>query len=157
MTTLLNRPTRKSIRIVYSALIMGLVFFSCMSFYLVHSTGPIGDFDEEIVEYLLFIANILPLIAIPVGIFIARKRLNEIEATAIDDRLTQFQSAMLVRAATIEGSGYFFLVSFALTGMHVFFIEALAMITLQLYFFPNNTRLSRELKLDLRELEKQPD
>lgn len=155
--TLLNRPTRKSIRIVYSALIMGLVFFSGMSSYLVHTTGPLGDFDEEAMEYLLLVANLLPLISIPIGIFISRKRLNEIETTAIDDRLTQFQSAMIVRAATIEGSGYFFLVSFALTGMHLFLVEALAMITLQLYFFPNNTRLSRELKLDLRKLEKQPD
>ncbi|RKD91567.1 hypothetical protein [Mangrovibacterium diazotrophicum] len=157
MTTLLNRPTKKSIRIVYSALIMGLVFFSCMSFYLVHTTGPLGDFDEEAMEYLLLVANMLPLIAIPTGIFIARKRLSEIESTATAERLTQFQSAMIIRAATIEASGYFFLVCFALTGIHLLLVEALVMITLQVYFFPNNMRLSRELKLDLRELEKKQD
>ncbi len=153
MLNFLSRPSLKSIRIIYCGLILGLVIFSTMSFSLIHTTGAIGNFDEAITEYLLLIANFLPLVAIPTGMYIAKKRLVNIDTTGPDEKLGQFQSAMIVRAAMIEGSGYFFLVCFALTGIHIFLIEAIAMIALQLYYFPNNTRISRELNLDLRELE----
>lgn len=152
MTNFLNQPSLNSIRIIYSGLITGLVLFSGMSFYLIHTSGALAIFDTATTEYLLLIANLLPLIAIPTGIVIARKRLSGIETTPADEKLTQFQSAMIVRAATIEGSGYFFLVCFALTGIHTFWLEAIAMISLQLYFFPNKSRISRELKYDLHEL-----
>ncbi|WP_163709272.1 hypothetical protein [Mangrovibacterium lignilyticum] len=152
MTPLLNHPTLKSIRIIYSILIVGLVFFSCMSFFITHTSGAIGDFDESTTNMLLIFANTLPIIAIPGGIFIARKRLVGIETVTLKEKLAQFQSAMIVRAATIEASGYLFLVCFALTGSIIFFFEAIAIITLQLYFFPNNTRLANEMKHDLREL-----
>lgn len=154
MTNFLSRPSLKSIRLIYCGLILGLVIFSTMSFSLIHSTGAIGSFDDTTIEYLLLVANFLPLIAIPTGILIAKKRLADIKLTGIDEKLGQFQSAIIVRAATIEGSGYFFLVCFALTGVHTFLFEAMAIIALQLYFFPNNSRISRELNLDLRELGK---
>ncbi|PTN08753.1 hypothetical protein C8N47_107113 [Mangrovibacterium marinum] len=151
-----NRPSLKSIRLIYCGLILGLVLFSTMSFSLIHSSGTIGNLPPEITFYLLIVANLLPAIAIPTGLFVARKRLCGIEKTASDEKLRQFQSAIIVRAATIEGSGYFMLACFALTGHHAFFLEALAMLALQIYFFPGNTRIARELKSDLCDLSDAP-
>jgi hypothetical protein len=60
---------------------------------------------------------------------------------------------MILRAATMEGAGFFFVVCVVLTGSKISMIEAVVVLAIMLLHFPTNTRLANELKQDLEEIE----
>lgn len=154
MTTQTIQPSVKTIRFIYSALMAGLIFFLAIGTFLINDVGEFGDFDTEAKNFFLLVCAALTLIEIPIGIFIAKKRLSEIEKIAPSERLAAYQSAMIVRAALFEGPGFFAIICLVLTGAQSFIIIAVIIIAVQAYFFPTNSRLSEELKIDLREIEK---
>jgi hypothetical protein len=70
------------------------------------------------------------------------------------EKISVFRSAMIVRASTIEGAGFFFVVCVVLTGSKISMIEALVVLVVMLLYFPTNTRLADEMKHDLQEIER---
>lgn len=148
------QPSIRSIRVIYSALIAGLVAFLGIGTFLIKETGAFGDFDSETKNIFLLVSIVMALIELPLGIFIGKKRLSGIEKLALAERMAAYQSAMIVRAALFEGPGFFFIICLMLTGDQVFLYMVVAIIVIQIYFFPTNIRLSEEMKIDIREIEK---
>ena len=143
----------KSIRIVYMALMLGVAFFLLIAFILTLKTNTPGETDPFFEQVLLIVSTLMAVVSITSGIFIFKKRTENIQNMNFEEKIFTFRSAMILRAATMEGSGFFFVVCVMLTGSKISLIEALVVLVLMFLYFPTNTRLANEMKHDLREIE----
>lgn len=144
----------KSIRTIYIALILGVAFFLTITISLIYISGPLEEYDTFFQQILLIVSTIMAIISVTSGIIIFKKRTENIQDMSFQEKLNTFRSAMILRAATMEGSGFFFVVCVVLTGSMISMIEALVVLTIMLLYFPTNMRISEEMKLDLREFER---
>lgn len=144
----------KSIRTIYIALILGVAFFLTITISLIYISGPLEEYDAFFQQILLIVSTIMAIISVTSGIIIFKKRTENIQDMSFQEKLNTFRSAMILRAATMEGSGFFFVVCVVLTGSMISMIEALVVLTIMLLYFPTNMRISEEMKLDLREFER---
>jgi hypothetical protein len=147
-----NSQNLKSLKITYSALLLGVTFFLIIVVFLNQQAGPFAEQDPFFEQMLLGISNLMALTSIPLGLFLFKKRTAGIAGLSLPQKLDTYRSAMIFRAAVMEGSAFFFVICYALTGLSVFLIEILAVLALMVYFFPGSHRLSEELKHDIRKL-----
>ncbi len=144
----------KSLRIVYIALMLGVAFFLLVAFILTLKTGTLSETDPFFEQVLLIVSTLMAIVSITSGIFIFKKRTENIQNMNFEEKLFTFRSAMILRAATMEGPGFFFVVCVMLTGSKISMIEALVVLVLMFLYFPTNNRLADEMKNDLREIER---
>lgn len=142
----------RSLKIIYSALMLGVSFFLIIVVFLNQQVGPFTDNDPFFEQVLLGVSNLMAFSSIPLGLFLFKKRTAGIAKLSLPQKLDSYRSAMIVRAAVMEGSAFFFVICYALTGISIFLIEILAILALMVYFFPGSNRLAEELKHDIREL-----
>lgn len=144
----------KSIKIVYTALVAAILFFLVISSFIVFKVGALGGNDKFLEQVFLVVSTFFALTSIPVGIALFKKRLEGIEKLNLSEKIPVFRSAMILRAAFMEGAGYFFVVCFILTGSTISLVETAVIVALMLFYFPTDKRLAEEMKHDLREVEK---
>jgi len=144
----------KAIRIVYIALMLGVAFFLLIAFILTLKTGPLGGNDPFFEQVLLIVSTLMAMVSIPSGMIIFKNQTANIHDMNLAEKISVFRSAMIVRAATMEGPGFFFVVCVVLTGSKISMIEALVVLAVMFLYFPTNTRLADEMKHDLQEIER---
>lgn len=144
----------KAIRIVYIALMLGIATFLLIAFALTLKIGSLGINDPIFEQVLLIISTLMALVSIPSGIIIFKKRTENIQDMNFAEKLIAFRSAMIVRASTMEGAGFFFVICVVITGSKISMIEALIVLAIMVLYFPTNTRLADEMKHDLQEIER---
>jgi len=143
----------KAIRIVYSALMLGIAFFLGTAFLLTLKTGSLGINDPNFEQVLLIVSTMMAIVSILSGILIFKKRTENIQDLELAEKIITFRTAMILRAATMEGSGFFFVICIILTGSKISMIEALVVLAIMFLYFPTNTRLANEMKHDLEKIE----
>jgi len=148
-----NSADIKAIRIVYIALMLGVAFFLLIAFVLTLKTGSLGINDPFFEQVLLIVSTLMAFVSIPAGMIIFKKRTEDIQNQNLKSKIETFRSAMILRAATMEGAGFFFVVCVVLTGSIISMIEAFAVLAVMLLYFPTDTRLANEMKHDLEEIE----
>lgn len=142
----------RALKIVYGALIAGVTFFLGVTMYLHTMSGPFLT-DQQMYVIMLGIANALAFSTIPVGFFLFKKRIENIDSiSGTREKLARFREAMILRAATMEGPAFFFVVCFMLFGNFVFAGEAVLVLILMAYFFPTNEKIAAEIHIDAGEL-----
>ena len=144
----------KSIRTIYIALMLGVAFFLAIAISLTMMPGQLENYDATFQQVLLIVSTLMAFVSIPAGIIIFKKRTENIQDQNFKIKIETFRSAMILRAATMEGAGFFFVVCVVLTGSTVSMIEALVVLAIMLLYFPTNTRLAEEMKHDLLEIER---
>jgi len=149
-----NSADIKALRIVYIGLMLGVTFFLVIAIALTLKTGSIGINDPVFEQVLLIVSTLMALVGISAGIFIFKNRIENIQDQNFKSKIETFRSAMILRAATMEGAGFFFVVCVVLTGSKVSMIEAIMVLAIMLLYFPTNTRLASEMKHDLEEIER---
>lgn len=101
------RAAYRALRVIFYALNTGLLLFFMVGIYL--SGMQIPPFREEL--DILTIVSIFLLAAIPAGYFLSNKKCDAIDAgEPFRAKWEQFQSAMIIRWAMIEGAALFSLV-----------------------------------------------
>jgi hypothetical protein len=143
----------RAIRIVYIALMLGVAFFLLIAFILTLKIGPLGGNDPFFEQILLIVSSLMAVVSIPSGIIIFKNQTANIHDMNLADKIPVFRSAMIVRASTMEGAGFFFVICAILTGSKISMIEALVVLAIMFLYFPTNTRLAEEMKHDLQEIE----
>ncbi len=143
----------KAIRIVYIALMLGVATFLLIAFVLILKTGPLGGTDPFFDQVLLIVSTLMGIVSIPSGIIIFKKRTENIQEMNFAEKISTFRSAMIVRASTMEGAGFFFVICVVLTGSKISMIEAIIVLAVMFLYFPTNCRLADEMKHDLQEIE----
>ena len=143
----------KSIKIVYTALIIGIVTFIAVTVYInVIEGGLFGEITEDSFSTtFLTIINVLSVISIYLGIFIFNKKTKDMKSLDYTNKILTYRSSMIIRAATIEGSAFLFIIGYLLFASIVFLAEAFVILFILIYFFPGNNRLSDEMKIELRD------
>lgn len=144
----------RAIRIVYIALMLGIAFFLLIAFTLTLKTGPLGGNDPFFEQVLLMASTLMAMVSIPSGMIIFKNQTSNIQDRNLAEKIYVFRSAMIVRASTMEGAGFFFVVCVVLTGSKISMIEALVVLAMMFLYFPTNTRLADEMKHDLQEIER---
>ncbi len=97
----------KAIKIFFYALNTGLLLFFMVGIYL--NGMQIPNFKQEL--DILTIVSLFLLAAIPVGYSISNRKFDAIDAgDSFSVKWEQFQSAMIIRWAMIEGAALFSLV-----------------------------------------------
>lgn len=137
----------KSTRIIYFALLGGMVLFGLMSII------PTKEFSYEIgnITFVL-VAGLMLIGAILIGNVIYRKKIAEIVPhMGVEDKFKLFQTASLIRWASLEGATLLSLVFFQLDGSVYFLGFALLGIGVYLAYYPSNTLLKNNIKLNSRE------
>ena len=101
------RSAYRSLRIIFYAMNTGLLVFFMVAVYL--NDMQIPPFKQEL--DILNIVSIFLLVAIPVGYMLSNRRFDSIDAgEPFSAKWEQFQSAMIIRWAMIEGAALFSLV-----------------------------------------------
>lgn len=143
----------KSFQTIYIALISGLIGFIAVTFYLNYFDGGLHENNDiDFTNILLLVAVIGGVSSILGGIYIFNKRTDNIEKKDIGDKLNIYRSAMIVRAATIEGATFFFIVIYLLTASIYGLFGAITGLMILIWFFPTTGRLSNELKHNFKDL-----
>lgn len=101
------RAAFRAIKLIFYALNTGLLLFFMVGIYL--NGMQIPDFKQEL--DILTIVSLFLLAAIPVGYSISNRKFDAIDAgDSFSVKWEQFQSAMIIRWAMIEGAALFSLV-----------------------------------------------
>ncbi len=141
----------KLIRIVHIGLMTGVFVFIVLSVYLNQIGGSIA-FNEDDLETKLFliVSNVMAVVSISGGVYIFKKRIKDIGSLDLLDKITKYREATLLRTAAIEGSTFFFIVCFMLSGSNIFLVESIVGFTLIAILFPTNYRIAKEINHDIR-------
>lgn len=144
----------RAIRIIYTALMLSIVFFLLIAFVLTLKTGPFIGSDPFFEQILLIVSTLMAIVSVPSGMIIFKNQIATIYDQNLAEKFSVFRSAMIIRAATMEGAGFFFVICVILTGSKISMIEALVVLAVMFLYFPTNTRLAEEIKHDLQEIER---
>lgn len=134
-----------SLKIIYAALMAGIIFFLAVSLFLNYTAGAFIPGDKQLMQVLLAVSVVLAVSAITAGIYIAGKKIREIPPMdSPEERLENYRSAMIIRAATMEGPAFFFIVCNLLFANYLFIIGAAVCLAVMAVYFPTTSRLERE-------------
>lgn len=152
----MNSNYLKSLRIVYFALAMGIVFFLLMSLFLNSVNGPFSATDLTPKERAPFL---ITLIVITGFIFMAYKaifpkKLGIIKSLpTLDRKLVAWRELNILQGALIEAPAFFATVLFLLLGLSVLLIWPLAGLVLFWLTQPTREKFVLEANLSLKEVE----
>ncbi|MCF8368882.1 MAG: hypothetical protein K9G76_07545 [Bacteroidales bacterium] len=140
----------KAIKIVYTALMLGVLFFALVSIYLNQMIGPFSiEKTQSFVQTLQLVGIIISLPSLIMAIVVSKKRMQNIADMVIVKKIETYRSAMIIRAALIEAPCFIFIVFFLLVGgFEMLIIPGLGLL-LFLFFYPTNSRISGEIGEDL--------
>ena len=143
----------KSIKIIYTGLILGLVFFLATSIFMISLNGPLleGQGDELFYPFVI-ISNFIAVFSIAAGIVVFKRKMRGVEELELLEKLFKYREGVIIRAAMMEGAAFFFIVGYFIFGTPVLIIESFAFTLILAFFFPTNTRISKEIQHDPREL-----
>lgn len=146
----------RTIRMLHTSLLVGLIFFAATVFFLVR-TGkfpPVsnGSLDRILQIAALMVAGILLII----GFRLFRKKIIALHKSSdsADKKLDQYRSACISWWAMIEIPGMVAIICFLLTNNYAFFALACFLIILLALFIPRADNIILLLKLNRDEVMK---
>lgn len=148
------KQTIKSLQIIYGALVIGVALFIVVTVYLNMIEGGLGtEFENDIKNILLIAGTIIGFCAVAAGMYIFNMRMKGIEDLDTGDKIIKYRSSMIFRAAAIEGAAFIFIVFYLITASNIILAEAIIVFAVLAYFFPSKERLSKEMHIDLTNLQ----
>jgi len=148
-----NKPISavRSLQIVYAALMAGIIMFAGVSIMLNLVNGP--SLKDPSISKILFIIALISLSAIPIGIALFNRKIEEVRSEKPEIKLSAFREAMVTRAALMEASAFFSIVGFMLTGFIYFALTLLIVLLVMAYFFPGIEKIASVLEISTYQLE----
>jgi uncharacterized membrane protein len=138
----------KALKILHSALMMGVVMFGAIVFFLVYAnhTSPVTGLDKPL--------QVIALILCAAGIYFSNKLFKkQIEtirqsADSVKEKINQFRAACIMQWALLEGPALFTIIAFFLTGNYALFILSGIMICALYVAGPSKQRIMQQLQLN---------
>ncbi len=143
-----SRSVLSSIRVLYFAMIIGLLSFLAVTFLI--SQDFKFYFDKS--DPVIFANLILFFLAIPAGYLVSKVIWGKIEKDLpLKDKLLKFQPGFLIRMGTCEGVGLFSIVGLLLSDNLIYLVFTGIILLIIFYYFPFPEKL--ELQIDLNQTE----
>jgi hypothetical protein len=135
----------KTITIIHSALLIGQVLFGVVTFYITNSTvinlNPAGDVYFYIVP-LFFVIGMLA------GSFIFKQHVAKLaDKNALPEKLSDYQTALIIKYALTEGTSLFGIVVYLLTGNLLYLIFTGLNILYFIWMRPTKDKIEEDMNL----------
>ena len=152
----MNSNYLKSLRIVYFALAMGIVFFMLVSI-LIHSiNGPLAETDLSPTERAPFLITLIVLTGATFMAYkaIIPKKLEVIKTLpTLERKLAAWRELCVLQGALIEAPAFFAIVLFILLGVYALLVWPVAGIGLFWLSQPTRDRLINDVNLSASEID----
>ena len=140
----------KALKVIHIGLTAGVVLFLIIAVVL-----QLTGFEPELKELEMILLGVTAVAAFS-GIFagnmIFRKRLEQlIELKNLNEKLTGYQSALIVKLALIEGPAFFTVVAYLLTTNVLFPVIAVFLVVVMVLSAPRKDKLITDLNLSMKE------
>lgn len=137
----------KTLRIIFAALIAGLLFFAIVAVFL-RQTGAFNETFPYEILFLLIVA-LFAVSSVGAGLFIFNKSLAAIrEKGNLNDKLLDYRSALIVKYATTEAPSFFAIIAYLLTGSFIILGIGLAIIAYFTSMWPTAEKIAAEMNLN---------
>ena len=138
----------KTIQIIYGALIAGIAVFTIVVFTMVENPNYTLDLED-------IFTIVVPIAAIG-GVFLSnflyQSFINKISPSdSLSSKLTQYQTATLVKGACLEGPALLAVVATYITNNITFLLISLLLIVIMYLKFPKKEKFKEEVKLTFEE------
>ncbi len=138
----------KLLSVLYFALIGGQVFFGLIAFYL-NNNGSYHPQGKDLKDIFIYLVPIFALYGVIAGSIIFKKKLNLSKSkTSLIEKLNDYRTASIIRYALLEGSSFFSLVSYLLTGDSLFLYLSILIIAIFIILKPSAEKVIIDLELN---------
>ncbi len=150
MSTTTNPQSLKTLTLIHLALLAGQTMFLAVVIFLNFNGSP--NDDSGLREVLQYVVPLLALAAISTGQLIFKSLINSIKTkNTYKEQFALFQSACLIKWATLEGPSLFAIVSYFLTGGWFFVAIAVSLMIIQALDRPTQEKIDRYITaIDLK-------
>lgn len=137
----------KALKIIFLALIAGLVMFVVVAWFL-RMTGAFPENFPNGYLVLLFIL-LFAAASIGAGIYVFRKRLqSDAGKVSLADKLSIYRDALIIRYVTSEAPAFFAIIAFLLTGNMIILGIGIAIIAYFATLWPSVEKMAEEMNLN---------
>ena len=137
-------------RIIYFALIFGVVFFLVISILL--SKGS-SHFSLGTGDPIFMVAMILTGSAITAGYYFSRRLLKFNSSDPLSIKWPIYQVSLIVKMAGCEGAALFSVVGLILSGNLAFILMILVCLAVMISYYPSAGKIGQELDLSQSEID----
>lgn len=139
----------KQIRIIFFAILLGLLLFCAGAVMLVHVRGAVMPLTPTQMQYIETLIIILAFVGIPTAHYYHKKKTDHINA-GLDgaDKLARYRVSFFIKMATFEGVSLVSLLTYVMSGNNTFLIIFGILIVTILINYPTKSRISDELGTD---------
>ncbi|MEO5944932.1 MAG: hypothetical protein ABIP30_09230 [Ferruginibacter sp.] len=138
----------KALKILHSALMMGVVMFGAIAFFLVYAnhTSPVTGLDKPL--------QVIALILCAAGMYFSNKLFKQQIETikqsgdSVKEKINKFRAACIMQWALLEGPALFTVIALFLTCNYAFLILAGIMICALYIAGPSKQRIMQHLHLN---------
>lgn len=153
-----NREERtqffKEMNIIYFALVAGQIMFFLVAFFIIKDNTNVAFGDEQAKMFSYFLP-IVVIAIIPLGYVMYSKLCRGgKQRGSLEEKLTVYRSAVIIKLALIEAAGFLCLVFYILTASNQFLILFAIVIVAFLINKPSKHAMIRDLNLSTDESEK---
>jgi hypothetical protein len=137
----------KAVGILHLSFLVGQLLFAAIAAFMVFSHSVPPSLPDATIIRIGLIA--LAILCIGASQFIYNKRISETHAgQSVDEKLSAFRAAMLIRCALLEGPSLLSIILFLLTGSILYLCLALAIILWFALQYPFRSKVLSEIGLD---------
>ena len=134
----------QKMNLVYFAIIAGVVGFAALSFYLVEIAGK--NLSPELDDTFKIVVPLLAVSCAFASRFLYSRLIKKAALAEGSQRIANYQAAILVRLAILEGPCLFAIVAYLLIGNSFYLIILAAILILMLLHKPSRFRYQEEME-----------
>lgn len=136
----------KANKIVYIAMVTGLVFFALISFLLqLQGFGTIGNNISKLAVYIIPVIALIGLIS---STLLFKRKLEECRTKQnLREKLIEYRSALIIKFGIVEGTTFLAVISYLLTGELILLAVAGLLIIVFITYIPTKDKLYNDLDL----------
>lgn len=150
---LTSREYFKTMFVIWFALIGGQIFFGIITFYL-NNNGSYDPQAKDLKDIFIYLVPVFAVYGVIAGSIIFKKRLNSSKKkTGLLEKLNDYRAALIIRYALLEGTTFFSLVSYLMTGDLLFLYISILIIATFIIIKPSTKNVINDLELNPGEIQ----
>ncbi|MBK8503171.1 MAG: hypothetical protein IPL46_13710 [Saprospiraceae bacterium] len=136
----------KSLKVLHSALLGGIVFFAVVSIALQQDGAEsVGGLVDMLMPFFIPVLSVAGIVG---GDFVFKSRLQRIAGLdSLKDKMDGYRSALIIKFALIEGPALLTIIAFIQTGRYLYLGIALLLLMVFVYYSPKKSKLISDLQL----------
>ena len=141
----------KAIQIIHFALMTGVIIFGIIAFYF-HYSGLEMEGGKEMDFGLMYVVPVFTLGGILASNLMFKQKLKDcIAKPTLKEKMTNYRSALIIKFAFIEGSSFFAVIAYLLTGKLIYLGFTVLLLIVFIAYRPSKEKTIIDLELNQSE------